>query len=41
MSRMLVDILGDQPELLDQFELRMATLKEPTHVVDADFEVVE
>ena len=41
MSRLLVDILGDQPELLDQFELRMSTLKEPTLIMDADFEVQE
>ena len=41
MSRLLVDILGDQPDLLDQFELRMSTLKEPTLIMDADFEVQE
>jgi len=41
MSRLLVDVLGGHPELLDQFELRMSGLKEPTHIMEADFSVVE
>ena len=40
MSRLLVDVLGQHPELLDQVELRMAALKEPISVVDVDFTVV-
>ena len=42
MSRLLVDVLGNHPELLDQVELRMAALKEPINTIqDVDFEVVE
>tara|TARA_Y100000361_G_C11090126_1_gene305970 strand:+ start:211 stop:834 length:624 start_codon:yes stop_codon:yes gene_type:complete len=41
MSRLLVDVLGQHPELLDQVELRMAALKEPITVMDADYEVIE
>lgn len=41
MSRLLVDVLGNHPELLDQVELRMATLKEPILIQDADFVAVE
>jgi hypothetical protein len=32
MSKLLVDVLGEHPQLLDQLELKMATLKEPIHV---------
>ena len=42
MSKLLVDVLGNHPELLDQVELRMAALKEPINTIqDVDFEVVE
>ena len=41
MSRLLVEVLGNHPELLDQVELRMATLKEPILIQDADFVAVE
>ena len=34
----LVNTLQDQPQLLDQIELRVAALKPPTHVVDVDWE---
>ena len=38
----IVDTLRDHPQLMNQLELRLATLKAPpTHVVEADFEVVE
>ncbi len=30
----LVDVLATEPKLLDDIELRMAALKEPTHVID-------
>lgn len=40
MSHILIDVLRDSPELLDQVELRMAALREPT-TVDVDFEVIE
>lgn len=32
MSRMLVDVLGNHPDLLDMVELKMATLKEPISI---------
>jgi hypothetical protein len=32
----LVNVLGSQPDLLDQVELHLAALKEPTYVVDDD-----
>lgn len=32
MSRVLVDVLGGHPQLLDQLELKMATLKEPSYI---------
>ena len=41
MSRLLVDVLGEHPQLLDQLELRMASLKEPILIQDVDFEAVE
>ena len=41
MSHILIDVLRDTPELLDQVELRMAALREPTSVQDVDFEVIE
>ena len=34
MSRILVDVLGTHPQLLDQVELKMALLKEPSVIVD-------
>ena len=39
----LVDVLRAEPNYLDQIELRLAAIKEPTHVQysDAEFEVVE
>jgi hypothetical protein len=33
---MLVDVLAGHPELLDQFELRMMTLREPK-VIDVEY----
>jgi len=41
LSRILVDTLGDTPDVLDQIELRMAALKAPTHIMDADFTVTD
>ena len=41
MSHILIDVLRDTPELLDQVELRMAALREPTSVQDVEFEVIE
>ncbi len=41
MSRLLVDVLGEHPQLLDQVELRMAALREPIHVQDVDYTVIE
>jgi len=41
MSKLLVDVLGQHPELLDQVELKMAALREPTTIIDADFTAVE
>jgi len=32
----LVHVLGDTPKLLDAVELRLATLKEPTHIIEYD-----
>lgn len=40
MSHLLVDVLGSHPELLDQVELRMATLKEPTEIIDVEYKEV-
>ena len=34
MSRILVDVLGTHPQLLDQVELKMALLKEPSVIID-------
>jgi len=34
----LVNTLKDQPQLLDQIEMRVAALKPPTHIVDIDWE---
>tara|TARA_R110002020_G_scaffold14346_8_gene51034 strand:- start:2326 stop:2934 length:609 start_codon:yes stop_codon:yes gene_type:complete len=34
MSRILVDVLGNHPQLLDQLEFKMALLKEPTYVYE-------
>ena len=41
MSRLLVDVLGEHPQLLDQVELRMASLREPIVIQDVDFVAVE
>lgn len=38
MSNILVDVLGTNPQLLDQIEFRMAALKAP---VTVDYEVIE
>ena len=35
----LVDVLRAEPHLLNQIELRMATLREPTHVIEYDGEI--
>jgi hypothetical protein len=35
----LVEVLRSEPLYLDQIELRLAALKAPDHVIDADFEV--
>lgn len=37
----LVESLKDQPAILDNIQLRLATLKQPNHIQDADFEVIE
>jgi hypothetical protein len=37
----LVDVLRNEPTYLDQIELRMAALKQPSHTIEADFEVME
>tara|TARA_R100001443_G_scaffold2193_2_gene7440 strand:- start:2253 stop:2861 length:609 start_codon:yes stop_codon:yes gene_type:complete len=34
MSRILIEVLGSHPQLLDQVELKMAMLKEPSVIVD-------
>jgi translation elongation factor EF-Ts len=36
----LVHVLRDQPQLLDQIELQVAALKPPSHIIEADFEVL-
>lgn len=41
MSRLLVDVLGEHPQLLDQVELRMSALREPISIQEIEFEVVE
>jgi len=41
MMGVLVDVLRNEPNYLDQIELRISALKQPTHTVDADFEVVD
>ena len=40
MSHIMIEVLQHHPELLDQVELRMAALREPT-TVDVEFEVIE
>jgi hypothetical protein len=35
----LVDVLRAEPHLLNQIELRMATIREPTHVIEYDGEI--
>lgn len=37
----LVESLRDQPAVLDDIQLRLATLKQPKNIQDTDFEVVE
>ena len=37
----LVDTLREEPRLLDTIELKLAGLKAPSHVIDADFEVMD
>jgi len=34
MARILVNVLGAQPHLLDQVELQMSSLKTPTHIIE-------
>jgi len=34
MSRILIEVLGSHPQLLDQVELKMALLKEPSVIID-------
>jgi len=34
MSRILIDVLGSHPQLLDQVELKMALLKEPSVIIN-------
>ena len=41
LSAILVDTLRGHPELLDDIELRMASLKAPSNVIDAEYEVIE
>jgi len=36
MARILVNVLGSQPHLLNQIELQMATLKTPTHIIEME-----
>jgi len=33
----IVDVLRDKPELLNDMEIRLAALRAPTHVIDAEF----
>jgi hypothetical protein len=37
----LVDVLRTEPKLLNQIEMRIGALKAPTHVQDAEWEVVD
>ena len=37
----LVDVLRTEPKLLNQIEMRIGSLKAPTHVQDVDYEVVD
>lgn len=41
MSHILVESLRHHPELLDDIELRMMTLKAPANVIEVNYEVVE
>ena len=41
MSHILVESLRNHPELLDDIELRMMTLKAPANVVEVNYEVIE
>ena len=34
MSRILIEVLGSHPQLLDQVEMKMALLKEPSVIID-------
>ena len=40
MSRILVESLRNHPDLLDDVELRMSSLKTPTYI-ETEFEVIE
>ena len=35
----IVDVLRDRPELLNDMEIRLAALKAPTHIIDAEYEL--
>jgi len=37
----IVDVLRDRPELLNAMELRLAAIKGPSRVIEAEFEVVD
>tara|TARA_R100000482_G_C5132541_1_gene153215 strand:+ start:4383 stop:5036 length:654 start_codon:yes stop_codon:yes gene_type:complete len=37
----LVHTLSEQPHLLDQIELQMSALKDPTHIQEIDYEVID
>jgi hypothetical protein len=41
MSHILVESLRNHPELLDDIELRMMTLKAPANIIDVNYEVIE
>lgn len=41
MSHILVETLRGHPELLDDIELRMSTLKAPSNIIDIDYKVIE
>lgn len=35
----IVDVLRDKPELLNDMEIRLAALKAPTHIIEAEYEL--
>ena len=41
MMRALVDVLHEEPHYLNQIELRLASLTAPSHVQDAELEVID